>query len=144
MNWGHGITILTISFICFMTFLVVGAFRQNVDLVTENYYQKELEFQDRIDRKKNQQKLKGTIQCIQKDDEIQLQFPSEISPDSIQGALVLFCPSDAAKDVLLPVTVTNGMQRINKKQLSKGMYRLQLEYSSMGTNYYYEKDLMIY
>ena len=38
MNWGKGVTIAFVLFVGFIMFMVVGAFRQNFDLVADDYY----------------------------------------------------------------------------------------------------------
>ena len=49
MNWGHKIIAVYVVFIAGMIFLVFKSSRQNIELVTEDYYAKELVYQQKID-----------------------------------------------------------------------------------------------
>ena len=53
MNWGKGVTIAFILFVGFIMFMVVGAFRENFDLVSDDYYLEEINYQDKINQKAN-------------------------------------------------------------------------------------------
>ena len=52
-NWGHGILVALVSFIIFIVGLVVYFTQtmQNSELITDNYYQEELMYQQVIDAK---------------------------------------------------------------------------------------------
>ncbi len=45
MNWGHKITIVIVVFLVAMVSMVIVAYRQTNDMIDENYYTKELEYQ---------------------------------------------------------------------------------------------------
>ncbi len=144
MSWGYRVTIITFSFVCFMTCMVIAAFRQDFDLVTEDYYGKELQFQSQIDKQINQQHLKGNITCEQNKEELKLLFPTDFKGQPITGKVLLFRPSDAAKDLSL-VLMTNGEAfKISKKELFSGLYAVQIDYKVAGKLYYFEQDIMIY
>ena len=49
-NWGTGIVIFITQFVVSMSAMVFKASQQNVDLVTEDYYEKELAFQGLKDK----------------------------------------------------------------------------------------------
>lgn len=144
MSWGYRITILTVGFVCFMTFLVISAFRQNFDLVTEDYYSKELQFQGQIDKQYNQQQLTDSLTCVVTEHAVIIKYPDEFIGKKIEGKILFFRPSDAKKDVAVAVaSAPNGIQLLQKRLFAKGMYKAQLDYSVEGKKYYYEKTIMI-
>jgi hypothetical protein len=53
MNWGYKIAITFILFGALIIFMVVKSFQQNIDLVTDDYYQEELKYQQQIDKLEN-------------------------------------------------------------------------------------------
>jgi len=53
MNWGKGITIVMVAFIGFIITLVTILMSNKIDLVSEDYYQKEIKFEDEIASAKN-------------------------------------------------------------------------------------------
>jgi hypothetical protein len=143
MSWGYRITILILTFVCLMTGLVIAAFRQDFDLVTEDYYGRELQFQSQIEKQKNHQQLSSSILCTQNKDQLILQFPEELRTKSIEGNILLYRPSNAKKDFTVSLRPVSGEQIIAKEQLTKGLYKIQINYTCEGTAYYFEEDLMI-
>ncbi len=65
MNWGVGIAIVYILFVLGMLTLVFKSRSQKIDLVTENYYQQELAYQEEIDAKQRVEDS-GCMPVIQK------------------------------------------------------------------------------
>ena len=53
MNWGHKILFLYLGFVILVMVMVFMAYRQDVPLVSDDYYEKELKYQDDIDQFKN-------------------------------------------------------------------------------------------
>ena len=144
MSWGYRILILTMGFVCFMTFLVISAFRQNFDLVTEDYYAKELQFESQIEKQKNQQRLKDSVTCVVAGNNVIIKFPDEFIGDVIEGEILFFRPSDEKKDLRKPISASaSGIQVLSSDLFSKGKYKVQLDYSVNGTKYYYEKSILI-
>jgi hypothetical protein len=144
MSWGYRVTIIVLGFVAFMTFMVVQAFRQDFDLVAEDYYARELKFQDQIDKQTNHNQLNDPISCTVLDEHLILAFPSELSGQTIQGELYFFRPSDAGKDVKMAIaTNPGGVQLIDRSLLSQGYYKLQIDYSAGGSKYYSEKIISI-
>ncbi|GAL85920.1 hypothetical protein MYP_3149 [Sporocytophaga myxococcoides] len=143
MSWGYRITILTLGFVSFMTFLVISAFRQEFDLVTEDYYGKELQFQNQIEKQSNQMQLKDSLSCIVSDNNVIIKFPDELIQNNITGEVLFFRPSDAGKDVKRLINSKNGVEVFRKELFQKGYYKVQVDYSSGGKKYYYEKSIII-
>ena len=49
MDWGKGILLTIIAFVAFiMTLVVISVKQDDIHLVTENYYEKEIKYQDQI------------------------------------------------------------------------------------------------
>ena len=51
-NWGFGIVVVAGLFVAFILNLVYQCSQQQVDLVTDKYYEKELKYQEQIDQEK--------------------------------------------------------------------------------------------
>jgi len=144
MSWGYKVSIITFCFVCFMTCMVIAAFRQSFDLVTEDYYGKELKFQSQINKQINHEQLKGSIVLEQNNESLNLIFPDEFNGQLITGEVLLFRPSDASKDVMLKLKTNGESLHIAKKELFSGLYQVQIDYNVTGKSYYFEKDIMIY
>lgn len=144
MSWGYRVTILCAGFALFMLFLVASAFRQNFDLVAEDYYGRELKFQEQIEKQKNQAAL-GNIKFEIQDEKIVLTFPGNIRDEHATGKITFFRPSDKNKDFTIELLPDrNNQQEISKSSFINGLYKVQIEYEMNGRGYYSEESLMIY
>ncbi len=143
MSWGYRIAILTGSFVLFMTAMVISAFRQNFDLVTEDYYGRELVFQQQIDKQQNQSTLTTEFTYVVNDSIVSVIFPNELKGQKIVGKMLFFRPSDAKKDLLIDIELKDGVQNFSKELFSLGMYKLQIDYETSTKKYFEEKQIMI-
>jgi hypothetical protein len=143
MSWAYKVTFITLGFVCFMTFMVVAAFRESFDLVTEDYYGEELKFQSQIDKQINQQQLQGSLTLEQHDDSLFFSFPQEFKDKLIAGELLLFRPSDASKDRKIKWNAKSLTLAYPKKELISGLYSVKMDYAVDGKLYYYQRDIVI-
>ena len=139
MDWGKGILLTIIGFVAFIMTLVVISVRQDdIHLVTENYYEKEIKYQEQIEREKSAAAL----------DRVVLEFEESSKtillnlPVGSKGDLQLFRPSDARLDQKLPLEIkAPGKTAIPLVNLRSGYWRLQLTWTENGVEYYEEKKI---
>src|SRR5690606_21855409 len=105
MNWGHGLTILIVSFVLFMVSLVVICMRQdNIHLVTQNYYEEEVKYQQQIEKMANANDLDRKVFSYHAQDKtVDLNLPV-----GAVGILHLFRPSDARLDQKFQLEIERG------------------------------------
>ena len=135
MNWGVGIAIVYILFVLGMLTLVFKSRSQKIDLVTENYYQQELAYQEEIDAKQRVEDS-GCMPVIQKkSNQYQIQIPGS-KGNPIQGSLLAYCPSNKKEDRLISLKPTNdGQWLLDLESLSPSQYILKLHWSKCGEIY---------
>ena len=135
MNWGVGIAIVYILFVVGMLTLVFKSRSQKIDLVTENYYQQELAYQEEIDAKQRVEDS-GCMPVIQKvSNQYQIQIPGS-KGNPIQGSLLAYCPSNKKADRLISLKPTNdGQWLLDLESLSTSQYILKLHWSKGGEIY---------
>ncbi len=135
MNWGIGIAIVYILFVLGMLTLVFKSRSQKIDLVTENYYQQELAYQEEIDAKQRVEDS-GCMPVIQKkSNQYQIQIPGS-KGNPIQGSLLAYCPSNKKADRLISLKPTNdGQWLLDLESLSTSQYILKLHWSKGGEIY---------
>ncbi len=141
MNWGYKIALVYTAFAVFMITLVLKSMNQEHDLVAEDYYEKELKFQEQID-KQNLVTTNGK-QVVWKHEanSLELVFPAT---ENVRGEIKLFRPSDAAKDYSVVVKPDNeGKQQIDLTKISKGKYLLQIDWKENGKAYFQETVIII-
>ena len=61
ISWGHKILFAYLAFVAGIMFLVFKASQEDYDLVTANYYEAELKYQDIIDQKENTARLSAPL-----------------------------------------------------------------------------------
>ena len=117
---------------------------QDVDLVTKDYYGKELKYQDHIDKVNNTGKLGKEVGISLLNDFVQLTFPDSVFNKKASGIIYFYRPSGSVRDFSLPVAVTgNNTQIINTSKLEKGLWKIKVEWGMDGKDFYSEKSLII-
>ncbi|HEY9048856.1 MAG TPA: FixH family protein [Ohtaekwangia sp.] len=142
MNWGKWIIVSFVLFAAFIATLVTVCIRQDVSLVSKDYYQDELKYQDQITRLQNTEALsvKPAIIINQKGLEIEYALLSQIT----QGELMLFCPSNPQHDRTIVVPATSDrLLLIPVADLNAGMYKARFTWSMQGKDYYVEETISI-
>jgi len=143
-NWGTGIFIFLIIFFVFIFSFIYYATKQKVNLVEDNYYEKELAFQDQIDKNKNTEPFKDLITFIQLDGMLKMTFPESLNSRIADGNIHFYRPSDYEKDVIIPLELdTLGTQYFDSSLLEKGRYVIKLSWSIDSVDYYLEKPVFI-
>ena len=124
MNWGKGIIIAMAAFVIFILTLVFTLMSNRVDLTSDDYYKKEIGFQDEIEAQRLGQKFDRKLIIQQSKNSIFFKFTDSI-PAKI-GTIEFNRPSDQKLDKTI---VWKGEQMILSKNLfQKGLYHLTLEF----------------
>ena len=141
MDWGKGILLTIIGFVALiMTLVVISVRMDGIELVTENYYQAEINYQDRIDQESSALRLDRTVITYHSiDKNLVLDLPS-----GTNGKLQLFRPSDATLDREIAVTALDSNHTsVSLKDLKSGYWKVQLSWIEAGKNYYEEKKITL-
>ncbi len=128
MNWGKGITIALVLFIGFIVCLGTILMRQNVDLVAEDYYQQEINYESQISAESNAKKLEDKPIFTQEDNYFIVTVPEG---DFTKITLDLKRPNNSDKDLQFDIVGTK-MFMIEKSKLDAGQYSLELRYEFEG------------
>ena len=112
---------------------------QKVDVVTENYYEKELKYQEQIDRIARTKALRDTLKIENTGSVLIIKFPN--IPDKAKGKdlIHLYRPSDQSMDVKIPVMPdSTNSQTVSTERLQRGYWKMQINWTSEGKEYYHE------
>ena len=143
-NWGTGIFIVITMFIMAVGAFLIYTSNMDIKLVEDNYYDKELAYQDRIDKLNNTASLPWKINIVQEPGIIILQFPIMKPPVAPEGTLLLYRPSDPEKDISVPLQLKDSSrQLIDITGIDKGKWVIKLDWTMDGKEYYYEKEVFI-
>lgn len=143
MNWGSKILIVYVAFVAGIVFMVFKSSIQSNDLVTTDYYAKELKYQDKIEEIKRTDALSEPVTYSIKDDAINIVFPKDFAGKQLSGEAVLYCPSDEKKDIKKNFSLKDESLQVKIPADRKGLYELHLSWQDAGVNYYFEKKIII-
>lgn len=146
LNWGTGIVIAFIAFISFIMFFVVQMNtdkKYDHDLVTKQYYQKELEFQDDINKINNSKALDKDVTWYKTQDGILIVFPETLKVKDITGNVFLYRPSNKKLDFEMPISLSTHRLLIPKQRLLDGRWNITIDWSHQGNAYLF-KDKIVY
>lgn len=141
-NWGTGIVISFILFCSFILYIVVQAFQQDIDLVSETYYLDELTYQDRMEEQANLLASGEAITVEQTSDELVIQFPELFAEAT--GDIHFYHPSRELFDKHFSIALTeNYQQHIAKDELVKGNYYVKVTWEVAGTSYFQQESIYL-
>lgn len=145
-NWGKGIVVGMLAFMSFILYFVIKMSTNDAyshDLVTEDYYAKEIAYQKEIDAETNTKKLKGKLTEKRTNDGWLVTFPSELKPSDIKGKIFLYRPSNQKLDFELPIVLSSSNLLIPDKRLVSGRWNITIEFTYNNKDYLY-KNAIVY
>ncbi len=142
MNWGNKLILAFVVFILFIGYMVYQAFNTQFDLVSKNYYNDELRYQDKLQAIKNANAI-SDVEIIQNNQFVEIHLPNEIKNSKISGYVLLYCKTDEKKDFKTDLQ-NNQITQIEKAKLKSKYYTLQLTWVADTTHYYFEKNIEIH
>ena len=144
-NWGTGLVIGMLCFIAFIMFMVIAMTTNKEyehDLVTENYYAKEMHYQNEIDAETNAQLLKEKIVSKKTAEGWLIQFPAELNAEKINGKVFLYRPSNQKLDFELPLVLSGSNLLIPDKNLIDGRWNITIDWEYENTPYLFKQEIV--
>jgi hypothetical protein len=143
-NWGTGMVLVLVVFMAGIGVMVYIAFKNNINLVHEDYYPRELAHQTMIDKRNNALALPKQVSIEYDSDYIEVGFPDFFNFEKIKGEIHLFRPSSGIKDLYFLINPDSlGKQQIPTAALDKGKYIVKVEWEFDNIFYYTEKNVYI-
>ncbi|MBL7943764.1 MAG: FixH family protein [Flavobacteriales bacterium] len=140
MNWGWKIVVVYAVFVTGIMYLVIKARHQNFDMVEKNYYQRELEFEKKLEASRNYAALGQEVQVELSGEQVVLTFPQAVSG----GELWLYCTHDSHQDIRQPITTdASNMMSVPVHGLSTGNYLVQCTWKQNERDFYFQHSLYI-
>jgi hypothetical protein len=142
MSWGKGIVIAFIAFALFIGALVTVCVRQDINLVSKNYYAEELMYQEQIDRLNNAAALTERPSIVIRAGNLEVWF--EGFEKFEEGELVLTRPSDPRYDAKF--TVNAGSDPVRVFDLSRypnGLYNTALRWKMDGKEFLFQESISL-
>lgn len=141
-TWGTGIFITIVTFVTLGIVFLFFAFSFDVNLVQEEYYKKGVDYQTEIDAIQRSRVYKDSLVVEQNDKNIILKFASNFN-DIDSGLVHFYRPSDRFKDVKLLLNKDNNQIYVEKGDLQKGRYSVDVTWYKEGLKYYLKNQLVV-
>lgn len=144
INWGTGLVIGMILFIAFILFMVITMStdeKYSYDLVTEEYYKKELAYQEEIDAEENLSDFSEKITGTKVANGWQISFPEEIETSKVEGTVFLYRPSNKQLDFDLPIELSGSNLLIPDERLLDGRWNITIDWKYDSKKYLYKASI---
>lgn len=129
-------------FIIFILQFVFRSMDNDTHLVSENYYQDELNYQTHIDKLNRSKSIQNETIFTSQGDTLTIQFPSLLS--TAKGSIEFYNPVNPLLDQMLNITIEDNKPiTISTKNLPRGSWTLKVNLLKNKTEYYVEKQLTL-
>lgn len=140
MNWGKGIIIGMALFMGFIITLVVIMMRQDIDLVQEDYYQKELTYNKEYDAHTVYEQAEDTIGIAVKPGFVSIQLGKAFQDDSVH--IELRRPNNQDQDMKFSLLAQPEIN-IPSKDIPKGQFECIITGKIANGNYQYDQTIYV-
>lgn len=140
MNWGKGIIIAMGAFMSFILFMVFTLMSKSTDLESEDYYKKEIEYEQEMNALINASQLKVHAKIDLTEEYVVVVLPTKEQVSNVQ--IALFRPDNKKKDKLLNENNSKTIM-IAKNTLLKGRYNVAIKYEVNGKKILQKEEIMI-
>lgn len=138
-NWGTNIAIVYVAFLIFSIGTAVYFMNIDVNLVSGDYYEQEIQFQERINSINRANKLEEKVKIENNMNEVKVIFPKIFDHKLINGEIHLYRPSDEKLDLKYQINLdsTNSVS-IKKDKILPGYWKMKVDWRVKSVKYYNE------
>jgi hypothetical protein len=133
-NWGWGIAIFFTLFAGFIMYSVYRFSNMKEDLVSDDYYNKELAFQQNIDAAHNSIKYSEKATCVvNKEGDVEVALDgADLSKEGAKAHLVFYKPNEKADDFALDKTLSSKPVVISMQGKAHGRWVVFVSWQNEG------------
>lgn len=135
VNWSTGIVMafaLFITFILYFVLKVQGDAKYDHEMVTEEYYKKEIGFQAQLDKQQNAMDLAEKLIIKNTNEGLVIQFPKSFDYKKIQGNVSLYRPSNQQLDFDMQISLSTSNLLVPKTKLAGGRWDITIDWNYNG------------
>ena len=143
--WPISIVAVFVLLFCGITAVIVIAATHSDSMVSENYYEQELTYQNQIDSTARAQKSGAAITADSAGGNVlTVCVPASQLTQNFSGTIELYRPSDPKLDQALKlVPRADGTQKLDSSRLAAGLWLVRLKWSAAGLDYFLEKKITV-
>lgn len=112
------------------------------DLVTDKYYQAELNYQQEINAETNAKKLKEKIKIEKTNKGLKIIFPEYLTPKNIKGKVFLYRPSNKHLDFEMPISISDTYLLVPEQRLVDGRWNIKIHWKYNNKDYLLKEELV--
>lgn len=141
------ISIIFITILIYTFFILyIALFKRNLanELISENYYLEEMEYEKVIHQKNNANNLLKTVKLdTSKKDGIHLKFPKIFNFKNTNGKISLIRYSNKKQDIYQKLSLKkNNEHIISSKYLISGLYKIKVYWTYSKKQFLIEKNIL--
>lgn len=141
ISWGIKIILSFVIFAAGIIIMVAISISKSTDLVSENYYEQEIKYQDQIDLLKNSREIEKIISLTYADNLITIKSAGK---KGLKGEMHFYRTSNAAKDFKIDFSPDEkGMQTLTASNLDKGLWKVKMSLKDSSSKFFVEKSIFI-
>jgi hypothetical protein len=144
--WPLGIVTAFVFFILGTVALIAISVSSSTDLVSADYYEKEIRYQGQLDRLSRAQSLpaRATAAYDGARHAIQISLPREHANSGAQGDVHLYRPSAAGLDQRVELRLdAEGLQTLDAANLRPGLWKVKVSWTVAGHDYAIEETVIV-
>ena len=144
-NWGTGIAVFMAVFMVGILSLVYRAFHNDTDLVSPEYYEKEVHYQKTIDAIERAKNLGMQSHIDKPQSQMVISFSNRSALQGAKGVIHLYRPDNQRLDKRFDMapSILDGQLVIPLNGLKRGAYTVKLTWEKQGASYYWEKQVWL-
>ena len=145
ISWGTGITIVIVLFliVAIGQAIAISVFI-DYDLVEEEYYEAEINYQSQIEKVERTNALPDALKIKLTNQFIEFDFPSIFENKTISGFINFYKPSDDLLDKTQAVKLNDeNKMYFSTNELTTGLWKVKVNWKVDRIEYYNEKLLMV-
>jgi nitrogen fixation protein FixH len=131
--------------IAFLSCFIAWSLRQREDLVSSDYYEREVRYQSHLDAVQRSLSLSSNnvVSIDPATQAVIVRVPAGVSQDGV-GRVHFYRPSDARLDWEAPLNLdAQGTQAFGLQRLRDGLWKVRVHWRAHGQDYYFDQTVVI-
>ncbi len=128
---------LYIGFVIMIVALVGATFFHKSELVADDYYEQETNFQKRLDASQAANAMGEPLRIKEEGSDIVLRFPAAFAGRIVTGTAHFYSASNAGADRSFPIHLSGANEwHVPRSRLTTARYDVQVSWAAGSTDYY--------
>jgi len=142
--WPLGIISFFVLLICSLITVIIIASTHRESMVSENYYEQELTFQDQIDGSARALKAGANIKLDAFSKKLNVAVPARHLAQKFSGVIDFYRPSSPGLDRELTLQpASDGSQAVDISKMAAGLWQVRVKWTADNQTYFLEQKVVL-